>query len=283
MNLNLDDIKEDIQRAVNIALDEDIKTGDITAQLIPEDKTDTAIIITREDCTVCGCEWVDETFRQLGGLKSVTWHVKDGDTVKANSTLVTLKGNSRTLLTGERTALNFLQLLSGTATLAQQYAEKLGSSTIKLLDTRKTIPGLRTAQKYAVAIGGCHNHRIGLYDAYLIKENHIAACGSIRQAITKAHELNPGKKVEVEVETIAELQEALACGAEIIMLDNFDRAMLAQVQQMDKGESKYEISGNLTVEDLGSIEGFAIDYISFGALTKHVRAIDFSFRVHSLC
>ena len=279
MNIQLDDIRDDIQRAVTIALKEDIGTGDITAQLIPADKTDTATIITREDCLICGSAWVDETYRQLDRNIQLEWHVNDGDYVQANTTLVTLSGNSRALLTGERTALNFLQLLSGVATKAHQYKHALGDSPIQLLDTRKTIPGLRSAQKYAVAAGGCHNHRIGLFDAYLIKENHIAACGSIENAITTAKQLNPGKLVEVEVESIDELKQALNCGADVIMLDNFDEATLEEAQKLDKGKAKYELSGNMLLADIGRFKAFGIDYISFGALTKSVDPVDLSFRI----
>ncbi len=280
MNIQLQDIEADIVRMVDIALAEDIGSGDITAELIPADKRDTARIISREDCVLCGCAWVDETYHQLGGTTDIAWHFSDGDDVHANDTLATLEGNTRALLTGERTALNFLQLLSGAATTAHHYAEALGQdSAIHLLDTRKTIPGLRTAQKYAVATGGCHNHRIGLFDAYLIKENHIAACGSIRHAIEAARRQQPGKPVEIEVENLVELHEALAAGADIVMLDNFTGDMLRDAQTLDKGHSKYELSGNLTIDNIASIRGYNIDYVSFGALTKHVRAVDLSFQI----
>lgn len=279
MNISLDDIRNDIATSVTTALTEDIGSGDITAQLIPADKTDNARIITREDCVLCGRAWVDETYRQLDSGVTLDWQAEDGDIVKAGATLVTLSGNSRSLLTGERTALNFLQLLTGTATKAHEYQTALGDSHIQLLDTRKTIPGLRTAQKYAVATGGCHNHRIGLFDAYLIKENHIAACGSIEKAIEAARELNPGKAVEVEVETIDELKQALSFGADIIMLDNFDEQKLAALKGIDKGDTKYELSGNMTITDIASFKDFEIDYISFGGLTKNLRATDLSFRL----
>ncbi|MFL0804435.1 MAG: carboxylating nicotinate-nucleotide diphosphorylase [Agarilytica sp.] len=279
MNIALNDIREDITRSVKIALEEDIGSGDITAQLIPADQTDTARIITREDCVICGTAWVDETYKQLDDSVSIDWHVKDGDSVKADSTLVTLSGNSRVLLTGERTALNFLQLLSGTATKANAFAEALGDSHIKLLDTRKTIPGLRTAQKYAVATGGCHNHRIGLFDAYLIKENHIAACGSIENAIKTAKDLHPEITVEIEVETIEELIRAINQKAEIVMLDNFDASMLDQLKTINQGPTKYELSGNIRFDDIRICRDLPIDYISLGALTKHSQAIDLSFRL----
>lgn len=279
MNIQIHDIKNDIHRAVRDALNEDIGDGDITAELIPADKTDDAIIITREACTMCGQAWLEETYHQLGGLESIEWLANDGDHVAQDTPMVKLKGNSRRLLTGERTALNFLQLLCATATLANQYLTQLGPSQIKLLDTRKTIPGLRTAQKYAVATGGCHNHRIGLFDAYLIKENHIAACGSISKAISHARHNHPQKPVEVEVESIPELQEALSANADIIMLDNFSTEQLDQLTEIDKGNSKYELSGNLTIDKIASIKDYDIDFISFGALTKNIKAIDLSFRI----
>ncbi len=279
MNITLDEIKDDITRSVSIALEEDVGSGDITAQLIPADKTDTAHIITREDCVICGTAWVDETYRQLDDSISIDWQVKDGDPVKAGSTLVTLSGNSRALLTGERTALNFLQLLSGTATKANEFAQALGDSHIKLLDTRKTIPVLRTAQKYAVATGGCHNHRIGLFDAYLIKENHIAACGSIENAVKTAQTLNPNKIIEVEVETIKELEEALDSRANIIMLDNFDEKKLLELKKITKGETRYELSGNMDSTSIATFKDYDIDFISFGTLTKSISPTDLSFRL----
>lgn len=279
MNISLNAIRKDIIRSVQAAIEEDVGDGDITAQLIPEEKFDSAKIITREDCIICGTEWVNETYHQLDPEVELTWLVSDGDKVNAGKPLVTLAGKSRALLTGERTALNFLQLLSGIATKSYTFAQTLGDSHIRLLDTRKTIPGLRTAQKYAVNIGGCHNHRIGLFDAYLIKENHIAACGSIQKAISRARELNPGKTIEVEVETIDELQQALECNANIVMLDNFDANMLEELKNIDKKEAKYELSGNMDLNDINQYKDYNIDYISFGALTKHARAIDLSFRI----
>ncbi len=279
MNIALNDIREDITRSVKIALEEDIGSGDITAQLIPADKTDTARIITREDCVICGTAWVDETYKQLDDSVSIDWQVKDGDTAKAGTTLATLSGNSRALLTGERTALNFMQLLSGTATKAHQLKAELGESHIKLLDTRKTVPGLRTGQKYAVAIGGCNNHRIGLFDAFLIKENHISSCGSIKNAVSAAKQNQPDKIVEVEVENIDQLKQALTYGADIVMLDNFSRDMLSSLSNIDKGTVKYELSGNMSLRDIQKIKDYNIDYISFGTITKNVHAIDLSFRI----
>lgn len=279
MNIQLDSIRSDITRAVREALAEDIGDGDITAMLIPADQTNTAEIITREDCIMCGQAWLEETFSQLGGLDSIEWHVKDGDQVQADSKLVTLKGNARTLLTGERTALNFIQLLAATATKAHQFAKLLPNSKIKILDTRKTIPGLRTAQKYAVTCGGCHNHRIGLYDMFLIKENHIAACGGITAAVEKAREIAPDKRVEVEVETREELLEAIAARADVVMLDNFDADSLQYAMNLDKQCTKYELSGNLDMGNLNTIAKLDVDYCSFGALTKHVSAVDLSLRI----
>jgi len=280
MNIRLQDIKHDISRAVKIALEEDIGDGDITSELIDIDKIETAHIVAREACVLCGTEWVNETYQQLGGILGIDWHFCDGNYVHADSILASITGNARKLLTGERTALNFLQLLCGNATAAHHYANTLGRDTpIKLLDTRKTIPGLRTAQKYAIATGGCHNHRIGLFDAYLIKENHIAACGSIAQAINTARKHHPNKPVEIEVESVEQLRQALVAGADIIMLDNFNDSMLRDIQNIDKGEAKYELSGNLVVENIAAIKNYNIDYVSFGALTKNVRAVDLSFRI----
>ncbi len=283
MNIQLNDIQDDIRHSVDMALKEDIGSGDITAMLIPEDKHDQATIITREQCVMCGQAWLEETYRQLGGLDHIQWHVNDGDLVPANTALVTLKGRSRTLLTGERTALNFVQLLSATASKAHLYAQTLGEAKLKVLDTRKTIPGLRTAQKYAVAIGGCHNHRIGLYDAFLIKENHILACGGIAQAVSAAKKLAPHVKVEVETENLQELQQAIDAGADVAMLDNFSDAQIAEACTLARKNTQYEISGNLTRQDLAKLKQVNIDFISFGDLTKHIQAIDLSFRVTSTC
>ena len=210
---------------------------------------------------------------------SITWHVTDGERVTANSTLFELKGSSRSLLTGERTALNFLQLLSGTATVCRSYADKVEGTNIRILDTRKTIPCLRTAQKYAVTCGGCFNHRIGLYDAFLIKENHIAACGGIAQAISAAKLYAPGKPVEVEVESNDELNQALEAGADIIMLDNFSLDDMRAAVATNKGRAKLEASGNVTDETLRPIAETGVDYVSIGALTKHCRAVDLSMRI----
>ncbi|GAB3093089.1 carboxylating nicotinate-nucleotide diphosphorylase [Aestuariicella hydrocarbonica] len=273
---------QDLQHSVKIALAEDIKDGDITARLIPEGEPGEATIITRDDCVIAGVAWVDEVFKQLDNTVEVTWHVADGDHVTANSPLFSLKGSARSLLTGERSALNFLQLLSATATVSNRYAKLVEGTGVKLLDTRKTIPGLRTAQKYAVTCGNCFNHRIGLYDAFLIKENHIAACGGITQAITTAKQQEPGKPVEVEVENLTEFKEALAAGADIVMLDNFSLDDMREAVRFNKEENnsntKLEASGGITDETLRPIAETGVDYISIGALTKDCKAVDLSMR-----
>jgi nicotinate-nucleotide pyrophosphorylase (carboxylating) len=266
---------------VRWALEEDIGSGDITAELIPADKHATATIITREAAVICGRPWVDEVFRQLDPGVKLDWHVNDGDRVEPNQTLVTLNGNARSLLTGERAALNFLQTLSGTATTAYEYAQLLKGTDIKILDTRKTLPGLRTAQKYAVRCGGGTNHRIGLYDAFLIKENHITACGGISNAVAKARELHPGKPVEVEVESFDELKQALAAKADIIMLDNFSIADAKGAVRLVNRTAKVEISGNVSAETIETLIGVNPDFVSSGALTKHVWALDLSMRIQN--
>ena len=271
-------LSDDIRHSVKTALLEDIGTGDITAQLVGEHERYQATVITREPAIVAGIEWVNETYRQLDPELAIHWLVNDGDNVTANQTLFTAEGSERKLLTGERTALNFLQLLSGTATLCKQYAELVEHSGVKLLDTRKTIPGLRTAQKYAVSCGGCHNHRVGLYDAFLIKENHITACGSISKAINKARKNHPELPIEIEVESLEELSLALEHKADIIMLDNFSIADLSLAVKTNNGRAKLEASGNVSTENLVSLAETGVDYISIGALTKHVKAIDLSMR-----
>lgn len=274
-------LTQDIVESVNRALAEDVGDGDITAQLIPAGRQAKARVITREDCTFCGKAWVQEVFRQLDPQLEVIWHVADGDRVSANSTLFELRGNARTILTGERCALNFVQTLSGTATTAAQFAALAEGTEVKILDTRKTIPGLRTAQKYAVLCGGCHNHRIGLYDAFLIKENHIAAAGGIHNAITQAHAIKPGALVEVEVETLDELEQALDGGADVIMLDEFTDEDTKTALEMARGKAKIEISGSVDAVRLQQLSSLSVDFISSGALTKHLRAIDLSLRLDS--
>ena len=276
--LSPETIANDRHKNVKSALAEDVGSGDITASLIPADREAKATVISRENCTICGVDWVNEVFQQLDPSVKVNWQVNDGEQVSPNQTLFTLEGNARSLLTGERTALNFLQLLSGTATICQHYASLVAHTKVKLLDTRKTIPGLRTAQKYAVTVGGCHNHRIGLYDAFLIKENHIAACGGIAQAIETAREIAPGKPVEVEVESLAELALALDANADIVMLDNFSNADMLEAVAQNNGKAKLEASGNMSEETLASVAETGVDYISIGALTKHCTAVDLSMR-----
>ncbi|MFT4747506.1 MAG: nicotinate-nucleotide pyrophosphorylase (carboxylating) [Congregibacter sp.] len=274
----------DIKSAVEIALSEDLNGqdvdyGDITANLIPATQSITADIITREDCVIAGAAWVTETFIQLDKNIQLHWYVKDGDALKANQPIVRVLGNARRILTGERTALNFLQTLSGTATIVAKCVKELAGSNTQLLDTRKTLPGMRLAQKYAVTCGGGKNHRIGLFDAYLIKENHILACGSIQAAVTKARQHHADLSVEVEVENMQELHQAIAAKADIIMLDNFSLGMLKQAVIVNKGQCKLEVSGNITIESLRNLSALGVDFISSGALTKHVQAIDLSLRV----
>ena len=283
MNLTLEQIQSDIEISVKTALLEDIGPdllkGDITAQLIPADNQSHARIISRDAATIAGCAWVNEVFKQLDPSVNIIWHVKDGDRVQSNDTLFELKGNSRSLLTGERTALNFLQTLSAVATKCQNYSDQVRHTQVKLLDTRKTLPGLRTALKYAVTQGGCHNHRIGLFDAFLIKENHINACGGIQQAIAQAHIIAPGKPVEVEVESWGELNQALEAGADIIMLDNFSIEDTKKAVIHTNGKAKLEASGGITDETLVSIAETGVDFISLGTLTKDVKAVDLSMRM----
>lgn len=281
--------QQDVSRAVRAALLEDLgdalttleqpdASADITAQLIPADRLASARVITREAGVFCGQPWVDEVFTQLGGDVRVEWKVQDGEVLSPNQELFRLHGPARLLLTGERNALNFVQTLSGVATLTARYVAELEGTDCRLLDTRKTIPGLRTAQKYAVTCGGGKNHRIGLYDAYLIKENHILACGGIAEAIHEARHLNPGKPVEVEVESLAELEQALAANADIVMLDNFDVTMMREAVAINQDRAKLEVSGNVTLDTLAEFAATGVDFISVGALTKHVRALDLSMR-----
>lgn len=285
--LQNDAIYEDISKTVTWALQEDlngfpVNGQDITAELIPENETAIATVISRDECIICGVAWVNEVFKQLDQTSdlttNITWYVNDGQHVKANTTLFELNGNARTLLTGERTALNFLQSLSGTATTTSHYVKALAGTATKLLDTRKTIPGLRSAQKYAVTCGGGVNHRIGLFDAFLIKENHIAACGGIDKAVITAKKNHPSKTVEVEVESLEELIQAVNAGADIIMLDNFTTTMIEQAVTLAAGKAKLEVSGNMTLATLNDYAKTGVDFISVGALTKHVNAIDLSMR-----
>ena len=267
-----------VKQNVRAALEEDIGSGDITANLIPNNQQASAQVITRQTAVVCGVAWVDETFRQVDPGLTIQWQVEDGQRVVANQVLFTCIGSARSLLTAERTALNFLQTLSGTATISQHYADLVAGTDVKLLDTRKTLPGLRTAQKYAVTCGGCFNHRIGLFDAFLIKENHIMACGSIEQAIRQAHKNAPGKKVEVEVETLQQLQHAVAAKADVVMLDNFSYQDLGDAVKLTAEKLKLEASGNISEDSLLETAQTGVDYISIGSLTKHCLAIDLSMR-----
>jgi nicotinate-nucleotide pyrophosphorylase (carboxylating) len=278
-NLRLADLTAEIEANVRRALLEDIGSGDITAQLIPAERLAKATIITREACVISGTAWVDAVFRQLDPRVAVHWQVVDGDRAQANQALFHLEGPARSLLSGERTALNFLQLLSGVATRASALAELVEGTGVRLLDTRKTLPGLRLGQKYAVTCGGCDNHRIGLYDAFLIKENHIAASGGIAEAITAARRIAPGKPVEVEVESLEELREALDAGADIIMLDELDLEQMREAVRINAGKAKLEASGGVNEQTLRVIAETGVDYISIGAMTKDVKAVDLSMRL----
>jgi nicotinate-nucleotide pyrophosphorylase (carboxylating) len=268
-----------IRNLVALAIGEDVGQGDITASLLPKDKQTTAIILTREQAIVCGCDFVNEVFRQLSSEITLSWEAQDGQQVRPNQVLCHIKGPVIPLLTGERIALNFLQTLSGTATITHKYAEMLKNTHTKLLDTRKTLPGFRLAQKYAVTCGGGQNHRFGLFDAYLIKENHIAAVGSIKSVIKLARQQQPGKVIEIEVENLRELEEAIAENADIIMLDNFDLPLMRKAVQINAGRAKLEVSGNITINQLEEVAQTGVDYISVGNLTKNIQAIDLSMRL----
>ena len=273
-------LRIEIAKQVALALQEDIATGDINAQLIPDTQCDTATIICREPMVVAGKAWVDEVFRQLDPNMQLDWAVKDGDAVAANQVLVTLIGNTRALLTGERTALNFLQTLSSTATVVANHVAVIAELPTKLLDTRKTIPMLRHAQKYAMLCGGGNNHRIGLYDAFLIKENHIMACGGIAQAVSQARQI-ANKPVEVEVENFDELHQAIAANADIVMLDNFtieDTQKAVELVASLGKPCQLEASGDISLTNLRQVAETGVDFISMGALTKHIKAIDLSMR-----
>ena len=267
-----------ITRQVQAALAEDVGAGDLNAALIDPAQRLRAQVITREAGIFCGRPWVNEIFAYLDPAVTLTWAVSDGDPIAAEQTLLTLEGSARAILTGERCALNFMQTLSATATVTRQWSTPLKDTGLMLLDTRKTLPGLRTAQKYAVLCGGGANHRMGLFDAFLIKENHIAAAGSISEAIAAARRTGPGKPVEIEVETLEELDEALAAGADIVMLDEFDEPSLKAALARPRGDTKIEVSGNVDPARLQGLAALGVDYVSLGALTKHVRALDLSLR-----
>ncbi len=275
-------VREDVARA----LAEDLGDGDRTAALIDPGVRAQATVLTREAAVICGAAWFDQTFRAIDPAVRTDWQVGDGDAVDAGQVLCTLSGPARALLSGERTALNFLQTLSGTATLARCYRERVAGLPVVLLDTRKTLPGLRTAQKYAVRRGGCHNHRMGLYDALLIKENHITARGSIKKAVETARSTYPGLPVEIEVENMEQMAEAIGAGADILLLDNFDQEALRQAVALNHtpdgdrrgGRARLEASGGITLETVRAIAATGVDRISIGALTKDVQAIDLSMR-----
>ncbi|MCF0266557.1 carboxylating nicotinate-nucleotide diphosphorylase [Acinetobacter guillouiae] len=271
-------LEQSIQINIQQALQEDIGDADITALLTPEDEQATATIISREDMVLAGQPWVDALIKAYDPSVQITWLKNDGDWVKANETIYKLAGSARSLLTVERPALNFVQTLSAVATKTAEYVKYLEGTATKLLDTRKTLPGLRIAQKYAVAVGGGQNHRLGLFDAFLIKENHIMAAGGIAQAIAKAHQIAPGKPVEVEVETWDELNQALEAKADIVMLDNFSQQQMIDAVKHVAGRCKLEASGNITLENLSQVAQTGVDYISMGVLTKDVKAIDLSMR-----
>lgn len=267
-----------IETMVRAALEEDIGTGDVTARLIPTDATSVAVIISREPAVIAGCGFADEVFRQIDAAITCEWQVQDGDRVQPNDTLCVLRGNSRALLTAERSALNFLQTLSGTATATRAYVDATGDHKARVLDTRKTIPGMRLAQKYAVTCGGGHNHRVGLYDAFLIKENHIHAAGSITAAVSEARSIASDILLEVEVETFEQLDEALACGVKRILLDNFSLDDLRRAVTIAGDQADLEASGNIDLTTIGDVAATGVDFISTGSITKHITAIDLSMR-----
>lgn len=281
MSISQSLLEQSIQINIQHALQEDIGEGDITALLTPEDEQATATIISREDMVLAGQPWVNALIQAYDANVEITWLKNDGDHVQANEVFLKLAGSARSLLTVERPALNFVQTLSAVATKTAQYVKQLDGLNTKLLDTRKTLPGLRIAQKYAVAIGGGQNHRLGLFDAFLIKENHIMAAGGIAQAITKARLIAPNKPVEVEVETWDELNQALEAHADIVMLDNFSQQQMIDAVQHVAGRCKLEASGNITIETLREVASSGVDYISMGVLTKDVTAIDLSMRFNA--
>lgn len=272
-------LAEEIRDAAARLLAEDVGPGDITARLIPAEQHARARVITREACVLCGVAWVDELFRRLDPTVALRWQAADGDRLEAGQAFLELEGSARSLLTGERAALNLLQTLSATATRTRHYVDLIGDTGVRLLDTRKTLPGLRLAQKYAVACGGGHNHRIGLWDAFLIKENHIAACGGIAAAVREARRIASDLPVEVEVETFDELEQALAAGADVIMLDNFGLDEMREAVRRTAGKATLEASGNVDESTLRAIAETGVDCISSGALTKDLKAIDLSMRL----
>lgn len=275
-------IPTDLDTQVAIALREDIGSGDVTARLVPMTQQARGRVITREDAVLCGRAWVDETFRSLDSNIQLSWQAGDGDRVVSEQVIFEIRGPARAVLTGERTALNFLQLLSATATAARRFVDAVAGTGCTILDTRKTLPGLRTAQKYAIRCGGAQNHRMGLYDMVLIKENHIAAAGSLSEAVAAARRIAPGAPVEVEVESLAEFEQALTARPDIIMLDEFSRADMRTAVALNRKNgqpAKIEASGSVSLDTVRDIAETGVDYISIGALTKHVRAVDLSMRL----
>jgi len=272
-------IQKQAQLDVRQALQEDIGSGDISAKILPEKQTSKASLITRQDMILCGVMWFDAAFKNLDPNITIDWQFAEGDLVKAKSVLCTIKGSTRAILSAERVALNFLQTLSATASKTYEYVNLIKNYPANILDTRKTIPGLRLAQKYAVRVGGGHNHRLGLFDAFLIKENHIKAAGGIKQAILAARALKKNAKIEVEVENLSELNQALAAGVDQVLLDNFSLADIKQAVIMADGKTKLEVSGNVSLKNLKSYARTGVDYISIGALTKNIQAIDLSLRI----
>jgi len=272
----------DLGAQVMAALREDVGRGDVTAQLVPVNQLARGRVVTREDAVLCGRPWVTETFRQLDAAVRLTWTAQDGERVANGQTLFEIEGLARPVLTGERTALNFLQLLSATATEARRFVDAVAGTGCTILDTRKTLPGLRDAQKYAVRCGGAQNHRIGLYDMVLIKENHIAAAGSLTAAVAAGRKTAPGMKLEVEVESLAEFEEALRGAPDIVMLDDFSLADMRTAVQINRargGPVRLEASGSVSLRSVREIAETGVDYVSVGGLTKHVRAVDLSMRL----
>jgi nicotinate-nucleotide pyrophosphorylase (carboxylating) len=268
-----------VDASVKNSLAEDIGTGDLTAQLIPADASAVATIISREDAVICGIDWVNACFQQLDPKTTIDWKVKEGDAAIPNQVLCNITGNARTMLTAERTALNFLQTLSATATETKKYVDAISGLPTQVLDTRKTLPGLRMAQKYAVTVGGGHNQRLALYDGILIKENHIAVAGSIKAVLDAAYQLNNNVSIQIEVENTQQLKEALAAGAESILLDNFNNEQLREAVSLNQGRAVLEASGNVNLDTIRAIAETGVDRISIGGLTKHVKAIDLSMRI----
>ncbi len=275
----MDNLPNDIKETIRIALAEDLGDGDITSELIPASKTIEAIVLSREEAVVCGVDWVNEVFAQIDSNVSIDWSVEEGMLVNAGTELLKLRGSARSILSGERTALNFLQTLSGTATQTRYFIDLLAETSVTLLDTRKTLPGLRSAQKYAVKIGGGTNHRLGLFDAFLIKENHIDACGGIPKAIAAARALHPEKIVEIEVQNLPEFMQAIEAEPDIIMLDNFSIDSMKEAVVLNQGRCKLEASGGIQQDQLVNIAKTGVNYISIGGLTKNCQAIDLTMLV----